>query len=131
MIHPLSSEQEIKNYLISTNSKSSILSAENENIPNKTFGANISEILAHSYFLEDGLIGDFSYNMIRSTIDWLNNNDTKENHEYYYKVIQIIDEPIVQLKLSEMYDAKMNTKVQIQILDEQIKKLQLIKNKLN
>lgn len=119
------------NYLISKNNKTIILNSENENIPNKTFGANISEILAHSYFLEDGLIGDFSYDKIRQVINWLNDTKNNKNSNYYKALIKLIDEPIVQLKLSEMYDEKMKTNIQLDILNEQIKKLEELKKQLS
>jgi len=37
-----------------------------------TFGANITDLLADSFFVNDGLIGDFAKEKIEETITWLN-----------------------------------------------------------
>jgi len=118
------------NYLVYDENSTSIKNSENQHTPNKTFGANISEILAHSYFLEDGLIGDFAYDKIRETIDWLNDEDNLDNSLYHKNIIKLIDEPIVQLKLSEMFDEKTNSDFQINIIEDQIKKLQSLKSQI-
>ena len=91
--------------------------------PLKSFGANITEILADSFFVEDGLTGDFAKEEINNTIDWLRNKEDIQNYEYHKKLIQIIDEPIVQQKLSEMYSEKMNVDFSKEILTHQIENL--------
>ena len=79
--------------------------------PSKTFGANITDLLADSFFIHEGLIGDFSKTKIEETITWINNNAkvADRNAEnfgkellYHKKIISIIDESIVKIKLSEM-----------------------------
>jgi hypothetical protein len=37
-----------------------------------SFGANITDLLADSFFIGDGLIGDFAKGKIEETIEWLN-----------------------------------------------------------
>lgn len=96
----------------------------------KTFAANITDILTDSFFLENGLMGDFAKRKIRETIKWL--NDDKRNigkKQYYKEIIKIIDEPIVQRKLSEMYDEIFNEDLEVQALDQQIKFLQNLKDR--
>ena len=110
--------------------KTKILGNDDENRPTKTFGANISDLLADSFFIETSLVGDFAFNKIQDAIKWLNNADNKENTEYYEKLIYSIDEPIVQRKLSEMFDEKMQTQVQLKLIDEQIGALQVRREKL-
>ncbi|MCD0477567.1 hypothetical protein LPB90_03825 [Chryseobacterium sp. LC2016-29] len=45
-----------------------------------TFGANITDLLADSFFINDGLIGDFAKEKIEKTITWLNSIlDLKES----------------------------------------------------
>ncbi|NOZ45168.1 MAG: hypothetical protein GXO79_00140 [Chlorobi bacterium] len=95
-----------------------------------SFGANIHDILADGFFLSDGFIGEFSKIKIKELIAWLNNKDNKNNSEYQKKLIRIIDEPIVQRKLAEMYDNKMETNIQLTVVEEQIKQLEQIKKKL-
>ncbi len=126
-----------------------------------TFGANITDLLADSFFIGDGLIGDFAKEKIEETIDWLNHilkikqdiskldqeknkrnimsknkkiEDLKkielaENikgktnilYKYHYKIIQIVDEPILKFKLEEMYnEAVLN-----------ISRIELLQNKIN
>lgn len=75
-----------------------------------TFGANISDLLADSFFIEDGLMGDFAKNKIEEIILWINENkeNKRRNEEFYSelnfykKIIEIIDERILKVKLSEM-----------------------------
>ena len=102
--------------------KSIILSYDNK--PEKSFAANISDLISDSFFIDEGLIGTFSKKKIRKTIDWLNEKHNKADAEYFRKLIENIDEPIVQRKLSEMYDEKMHENTQKRIIQEQIKQLQ-------
>ena len=91
----------------------SVISDTDKNKIQKTFGANITELLAHSFFVEKGLIGDFSMSKIKEVIDWINENkkvseirksnpEFTEKLEYYKKVINLIDEKVVKIKLTEM-----------------------------
>ncbi len=112
-------------------SPSKILDYNDKNRPLKTFGANISDLISDSFFIENSLIGDFVFDKIYATIEWLNNKENKENSAYHEKLIRLIDEPIVQRKLAEMYDDKMQSNFQVLIIEEQIKKLTELKNKLN
>lgn len=91
--------------------------------PKHSFGANITDLLADSFFIEDGLLGDFAKDKINNTIDWLRNEKDSQNSEYHRKIIQIIDEPIVKQKLTEMYSQKMNVDFSRDNLMEQIENL--------
>lgn len=108
-----------------------ILDYNDNNRPLKTFGANISDLIADSFFVDNSLIGDFAFDLIQKTIIWLNEKKNKDNSEYYRKIIQIIDEPIIQRKLAEMFDDKMKSEFQLSIVNNQIKRLQILKNKLD
>lgn len=94
-----------------------------------TFGANITDLLADSFFVNDGLIGDLAKDKISITLEWLKrkaNEKSKKNNlkdlfeisenikipifdnenkkiEYHKKIINLIDEPIVKQKLKEMF----------------------------
>lgn len=103
----------------------------NWNCKVNTFGANISDILADSFFLSEKLIGEFAYQKIRDTIAWLNDdNADKGAASYHAQLIGLIDEPIVQRKLAEMYDDKMAAELQVKVIDAQIAKLQMQRNKI-
>ena len=123
---------------------------ENEK-PTKSFGANITDLLADSFFISEGLIGDFAKGKIAITLEWLkiqaNRNSTNlfpidektsskiprfekknEQIEYHKKIIKLVDEPIVQNKLKEMFiefvseDMEFKNE-QIEELENRLKKL--------
>lgn len=89
-----------------------------------TFGANITDLLADSFFIKDGLIGDFAKDKINKTLNWLRMeaNEKIENEDgkleinttlkytaqektksYNKKIIDLIDEPLVKYQLKELY----------------------------
>jgi len=110
--------------------KSQILENEHERRPKKTFGANIVELLSDSFFIDESLTGEFATDCIKNTIEWLKDKEEKTNSEYYNKLIGLIDEPIVKRKLAEMYDDKMGTETEIQLLKKEVQELEKkIKNK--
>lgn len=89
----------------------------------KSFAANITDLLADSFFIEDGLLGDFAKKKINKTILWLNDRDAKSNAEYHKKIIQSIDEPIIKSKLAEMFSEKMKDTLAKDILKKEIDNL--------
>lgn len=83
---------------------------DSRNLPN-TFGANISDLLANSFFIQDGLIGDFAMAKINKVIRWINENkenSNKQSDEFKAKldenkkIISLINERVLRLKLTEM-----------------------------
>lgn len=111
-----------------------------------TFGANISNLLSDSFFIGDGLIGEYAKSKITETIDWLikirgeqlkkdklkvNNFDRLTLKKTYHKeVIRIIDEPIIKNKLLEMYseifgneERKMHLEFEISRLNKELESL--------
>lgn len=89
----------------------------------KTFGANISDLFADSFFFSNGLIGDFARNRINETIDWLRNLKKIDNYEYHKNVIANIDELTIKRKLAEMYSDKMKDNMAKEIERERIIKM--------
>lgn len=122
---------DILNYnIIYLDEHSGIRSVINQNKPLRSFGANISDLLADSFFVGNGLIGDFAKEKMDDTILWLRNLEDKDNSVYHERVIRNIDEPIVQKKLSEMFDEKMKKNISDELIKEQIAYLQrLLKRK--
>ncbi|WP_299765207.1 AAA family ATPase [uncultured Dokdonia sp.] len=100
----------------------SIIDTRNE--PKRSFGANITDLLADSFFVGNGLIGDFAKGKIDHCINWLRDLNDKERSNYHETLIRNIDEPIIQKKLSEMYDEKMKTEISRGLLEQQIAYLQ-------
>jgi predicted ATP-binding protein involved in virulence len=89
-------------YLIKKEGKTEV--AKDSERPQKSFGANITDLLADSFFIEDGLIGDFAKSKISDVIEFLNKRDSKiETKEEAKQIIEIIDEPLMKNKLLEMY----------------------------
>ncbi|WP_372473305.1 hypothetical protein AB4865_10775 [Capnocytophaga sp. ARDL2] len=105
-----------------------------ENKVQKTFGANITDLLAHSFFVENGLIGDFAKSKIEETIIWINENKTNKGEnfekelEYHKKIINLIDERVLKLKLTEMITELVpDDHYYNQIIEEEIEKLKRLK----
>lgn len=123
-----------------TDGKTELLEQISKQRPTKTFGANISDLLADSFFVNDGLIGDFAKEKIEKTIKWIKDNKESKNRnadtfskelDYHKKVISIIDEPVVKIKLSEMIsELEDSNDFQKQILDDEIRFLTEKRDKL-
>jgi predicted ATP-binding protein involved in virulence len=81
-----------------------------ENSKNSTFGANIHDLLANDFFLEEGFIGEFAKEKIQNVIDLLNTNDLdkrkKINQKEIWNTIEIIGEPFLKEKLKSMFLSK-------------------------
>lgn len=124
----------------------------------KTFGANIHDLLKHSFFLENGSMGEFAKTKINDTIKWLHykklENEIlelsggtsdrekallsvnqkeltklkKEVNEFDIKkhrfLIDIIDEPILKQKLSELFDQVTGENLELSLVRQKILELQ-------
>lgn len=113
------------------NGKSEIMKYDDLKRPKKSFAANITELLADSFFVKEGLIGKFASDKIDETIKWLNSKENRADAEYHKRLIQNIDEPIIQRKLAEMYSEKMKDNLSKELLQQEIKILTDRLNKLN
>lgn len=90
-----------------------------------SFGANITDLLSDSFFIDDGLIGDFAKQKINECINWL--KDKKKDvslKDNYYKFIKIIDEPILRNKLAEMFDKEFESDLELKLLKRQKENLE-------
>ncbi|PEE23587.1 hypothetical protein CON95_12195 [Bacillus toyonensis] len=71
----------------------------------QTFAANIHSLLAHSFFMEDGVTGAFAKRKINEIIHLLIKEDIVtifENEEKIEKTINLIGEPVIRNKLLQM-----------------------------
>jgi predicted ATP-binding protein involved in virulence len=95
----------------------------NENV-NPTFGANIHDLLANDFFLENGFMGEFAQEQINKTINWIidekRDMGLKESHK---NLINIIGEPILKMKLMEMFDEACGENMEITFLKKRIEEL--------
>ncbi|MDB5222599.1 MAG: hypothetical protein JWN83_1266 [Chitinophagaceae bacterium] len=97
----------------------------------KTFGANIHDLLSDSFFLEKGFIGKFAEEKINSVINWCNEIDDKLTEQNTIsqeerlstdeakQIIDIIDDPIIKIKLIEMFAKKVGKNFEIARLTAQ------------
>ena len=120
-------------YLKKDGDKTKVLN-QNEK-PKKSFGANITDLLADSFFIEDGLIGDFAKEKIETTIKWLNDCEIKKSNnksdfyieesekEFHLKVIELIDEKMIHYKLREKYFEIFPEKFEEEEKEKNLKKL--------
>jgi energy-coupling factor transporter ATP-binding protein EcfA2 len=124
----------------------------------KTFGANIHDLLKHSFFLENGSMGEFAKTKINDTINWLHykklenevfelkggttekeiavfqnkekelvelKKEVKEFDKQKHRIlIEIIDEPILKRKLSELFDQVTGENLELSIVKQKIAELQ-------
>jgi len=90
------------------NGKCKVVDGLNEK--KETFGANIHTLLSDSFFMEDGLMGEFAKSKIQEIIDFLNDKKNLEEisikQENIIKVIEHIGEPFLRQKLLDMYYEK-------------------------
>ena len=69
-----------------------------------TFGANITDLLSDSFFINNGLIGDFAKGKINKTLNWLRiqaNKKIKKEGDLIYLVPESHDEVHTPIILSE------------------------------
>ncbi len=98
---------------------------ESRNLKQKnTFAANISTLLSDSFFIDNGLIGDFAIKKINEVIDFLNGKNNEMKFEDCKDIIQLIDEPILQKKLIEMYSEKFPSEERLSYLKKELERLQ-------
>lgn len=108
-----------------------------------TFGANIHELLADSFFLNDGFIGDFSKNKILDLINYLTFNSANIESEINIKPIQdwseensikfidIVGEPLIKERLLSLFDKKFTFKTKeailarMNLLENELKKFEI------
>ncbi|PGT62487.1 AAA family ATPase [Bacillus thuringiensis] len=102
----------------------------------RTFAANIHSLLAHSFFMEDGVTGSFAKRKINEIIHMLINEDIVtifENEEKIEKTINLIGEPVIRNKLLQMLAERRMTGVNKEIarLNLRLKKLEKWQNDKN
>lgn len=71
----------------------------------ETFAANIHTLLADSFFVKGGLIGEFAKSKINEIIKlFINGNElSKEEHRQIKLIIKQIGEPVIKNKLMQIY----------------------------
>ena len=107
----------------------------NNEIQKETFGSNIHELFTNSFFLSDGLMGEFSRSKIEELIKELNEAITISTDDYennYKNRIGIVGEPFIRSKLFEIVANKADVNVIDEIIEQrnsEIENLRQIKNR--
>ncbi|HVW15849.1 MAG TPA: AAA family ATPase [Mucilaginibacter sp.] len=118
-------------FILSDLPESNILFLDEEGWPAReeaitaTFGGNIHELLAKSFFLKDALIGEFAKGKIKWLIDRLKEPQNKNeiariDQQEIMDLINIIGEEFIREKLREMYYERFDI-----TRDEKIKQLEI------
>ncbi len=93
----------------------------------KTFGGNIHDLLANSFFLEKGTIGQFAFEKINKIIEAVRKDnrdvDNRSEDREVLALINLIGEPFLREKLLDMYYAKYDKQKRINQLEAELKTL--------
>ena len=104
---------------------------DNDNV--NSFGANIHDLLADEFFLDNGFMGEFAKKKINDLLKYLT-YDKNENPEFKWssilaeEFIKIIGEPLLKYDLMELYLSKFYNEKKI---DDEIERLQELKKLKN
>jgi polyhydroxyalkanoate synthesis regulator phasin len=99
----------------------------------QTFGANIHTLLSDSFFMEDGLMGEFAREKIDRAFNLLNQAElSDEDIRDCEQIISIVGEPIIKKQMQKMLDSKRLAKIdKIGELEAKISHLQQQLDELN
>lgn len=104
--------------------------AEISNIEREnTFGANIYSLLADSFFMKSGTIGEFALDKITWVLNKLNNQKVKISEEEIKEINFIINnvgEPLIKIQLESLREKRLN----ISEIEEMRKRIKELENKL-
>ena len=122
-------------FLLSDIPKENILFLNDEPSIKQTFGANIHTLLSDSFFMEDGLMGEFAKNKIEELVSYLKGKDSKiKNSNEAQQLIDIIGESIIKNQLQIMLNNKKpieaeSIKKEIKNLEAKLKEIENANNK--
>lgn len=128
-------------FILSDIPTANILKLDKGNIKNdikeeETYAANVHDLLANDFFLENGFMGEYAKQKIKDLLKYLTYNenlDDTENNEIpklnwnpslAEGFIQIIGEPLLKYDLKELYLSKFYNEKKI---DDEIERLQKLK----
>lgn len=111
---------------------------KNNSVDEETYAANVHDLLANDFFLENGFMGEYAKQKIKDLLKYLTYDESKENASDNEKpelrwnpilaeeFIQIIGEPLLKYDLKELYLSKFYNE---QKIDDEIERLQELKKK--
>lgn len=102
-----------------------------DNSDKKSFGANVHDLLADSFFLQDGFMGEFAEEWITDLIHYLTyqvsidvSSIQKRKHKRAWskdlaeKFITLIDEPLIKERVEELFNEKFLYKDKIALISK-------------
>jgi len=97
----------------------------------QTFGANIHTLLSDSFFMEDGLMGEFAKDKINDVYNFIVHDNTNKikTKEEAKKIIDIIGDTLVKRQLEELYNQKFNEPSKDEIIESLRKEIESLKAK--
>lgn len=98
----------------------------------QTFASNIHTLFTDSFFMKDGLIGEFAKEKINDVIDDLISSQplTEERKIEIKKIITLVGEPLIKRKLIQLYEDKYKLSIDSDMLIMN-KRIADIEKKLN
>jgi ABC-type methionine transport system ATPase subunit len=96
-------------FILSDIPSSHIIRLENGKIKEnkETFGTNIHDLLADTFFMPNGFMGEFAKEKINSAIEWLKPEEPIENEDWnkdkMLNFINMIGEPLIKNSLKSLY----------------------------
>jgi hypothetical protein len=102
----------LENSLNEKNEKVTIVK-DSLNDQKETFAANIHTLLSDSFFVKNGLIGDFASEKLNKTIHQIiyRVDLSIEEREKMRRLIHQIGEPVLKTKLMQMYNDRFNLEI--------------------
>jgi len=88
-------------------------------VPSGTFGANIHDLFTDSFFIDGTLMGDFAKAKIQAVIEWCGPKGKLNEAEKMRKTIYAIGEPIIKMKLMELFAKKVGEDTELARLQSQ------------
>lgn len=68
----------------------------------KTFGANIYDLLANDFFMEDGFIGEIAMQQIKEIVDYIvSKTYLEDKHIEFKRIVDVIGDEAVKFKLNQ------------------------------
>ena len=97
----------------------------------QTFGANIHTLLSDSFFMENGLMGEFAKYKINDVYNFIVHNETDKikTKEEAQQIIDIIGDALVKRQLEELYNQKFNEPSKDEIIELLRKEIESLKAK--
>lgn len=103
----------------------------------QTFGANIHDLLANDFFLENGFMGKFANDKIQQIVNklegWTESDNNNKLKDELYRTIQLIGEPLIKESIMDLFREKIGlheSELSIADIEVEIERLQALKTNL-